>query len=203
VLPAQLGPPGEESIDIRPVEGRLRNRYPAELVRAIADLVDANPGDLIAVAVVAADSSAAREPGGLLIVPRGSTSVVGPEVGRAAPASRQAVAQGGRHGRPIVGHSPGTDLIDGLAAPSAGSPVDRPAAPRAGPDGWSDLTERELAVAALAGQALTNIQIAHRLFISPHTVGYHLRQIYRKLDIDSRVHLARIVEERRAWVLTT
>ena len=46
----------------------------------------------------------------------------------------------------------------------------------------------------LAGQALTNQQMAHRLFISPHTVNYHLRQVFRKLAIDSRVSLARLIQ---------
>jgi DNA-binding CsgD family transcriptional regulator len=45
-------------------------------------------------------------------------------------------------------------------------------------------------VALLAGQALTNGQIARRLNISPHTVNFHLRHIFRKLGIHSRVSLA-------------
>jgi DNA-binding CsgD family transcriptional regulator len=59
---------------------------------------------------------------------------------------------------------------------------------------WSSLTERERTVARLAGHALTNQQIAHRLRISPHTVNFHMRQVFRKLAIDSRVSLARIVQ---------
>lgn len=61
--------------------------------------------------------------------------------------------------------------------------------------GWGDLTDRERAVAVLAGHALTNQQIARRLAISPHTVNYHLRQIFRKLAIDSRVRLALLIRE--------
>ena len=60
---------------------------------------------------------------------------------------------------------------------------------------WGGLTKQEKAVAGLAGQGLTNQQIAMRLYISPHTVNYHLRQIYRKLDIRSRVHLAQLVRD--------
>jgi DNA-binding CsgD family transcriptional regulator len=60
---------------------------------------------------------------------------------------------------------------------------------------WGALTKQERAVAGLAGQGLTNQQIAMRLYISPHTVNYHLRQIYRKLDIRSRVHLAQLVRD--------
>jgi DNA-binding CsgD family transcriptional regulator len=60
--------------------------------------------------------------------------------------------------------------------------------------GWTCLTDRERSVARLAGHALTNQQIAHRLRISPHTVNFHMRQVFKKLAIDSRVSLARIVQ---------
>jgi DNA-binding CsgD family transcriptional regulator len=59
--------------------------------------------------------------------------------------------------------------------------------------GWNSLTAQELAVARLVEMALTNGQIARRLFLSPHTVNYHLRWIFRKLGIRSRVQLACIV----------
>ena len=62
---------------------------------------------------------------------------------------------------------------------------------------WADLTEREQAVAQLAGQALTNRQIARRLRISPHTVNYHLRRVFQKLNIESRVRLAAYVPRQR------
>jgi DNA-binding CsgD family transcriptional regulator len=52
------------------------------------------------------------------------------------------------------------------------------------------LTPSELLIAELVRQGLTNRQVARRIHISPHTVNYHLRQIYRKLDICSRVTLA-------------
>ena len=62
--------------------------------------------------------------------------------------------------------------------------------------GWASLTETERTVASLAAQGLTNQRIAVEMFLSAHTVAFHLRQIYRKLDIGSRVDLARILTER-------
>jgi len=56
--------------------------------------------------------------------------------------------------------------------------------------GWEQLSKRERGIAYLTSEALTNRQIAHRVFLSPHTVNYHLRQIFRKLGINSRVELA-------------
>jgi DNA-binding CsgD family transcriptional regulator len=49
---------------------------------------------------------------------------------------------------------------------------------------------RELDVTRLAVQGLTNREIARRLHVSPHTVNYYLRRIYRRLNINSRVQLA-------------
>jgi DNA-binding CsgD family transcriptional regulator len=67
-----------------------------------------------------------------------------------------------------------------------------PAAPprRGGLRDLTVLSVREREIAELAGQALTNQQIAGRLNRSPHTVNYHLRQIFQKLGISSRVELA-------------
>ena len=64
----------------------------------------------------------------------------------------------------------------------------------AGPEwGWTSLTKGELGVAELVAEGMTNRQVAHELCVSPHTVDFHLRQVYRKLDISNRVNLARIV----------
>ncbi|MFI5893754.1 response regulator transcription factor [Actinoplanes sp. NPDC051513] len=64
---------------------------------------------------------------------------------------------------------------------------------------WERLTEREKAVARLVAEAMTNQQIARRLGITTHTVNFHLRQIFAKLEICSRVSLARLVEPREPW----
>ncbi|MET9915285.1 LuxR C-terminal-related transcriptional regulator, partial [Streptomyces sp. NPDC006476] len=52
-----------------------------------------------------------------------------------------------------------------------------------------NLTKTETAVAELVAQGLTNKQVASQLFLSRHTVAFHLRKIFRKLDVASRMEL--------------
>ena len=58
--------------------------------------------------------------------------------------------------------------------------------------GWVSLTDSELAVTRLVAQGLTNREAAERLFVSQHTVSGHLRHVFEKLDINSRVELTRL-----------
>jgi DNA-binding CsgD family transcriptional regulator len=51
------------------------------------------------------------------------------------------------------------------------------------------LTESELRIAELVASGMTNRSIAEYLILSPHTVDAHLKHIYTKLDIHSRVEL--------------
>jgi DNA-binding CsgD family transcriptional regulator len=55
------------------------------------------------------------------------------------------------------------------------------------------LRESEHRVAELVAVGLTNREIGASLFLSRHTIDSHLRQIFRKLDISSRVELTRLV----------
>jgi DNA-binding CsgD family transcriptional regulator len=64
--------------------------------------------------------------------------------------------------------------------------------------GWTSLTDAELAVAEQVARGLTNREAAAHLYLSPHTIDFHLRQIFRKLGIRSRVELTRTLLEWQA-----
>jgi DNA-binding NarL/FixJ family response regulator len=61
--------------------------------------------------------------------------------------------------------------------------------------GIESLTERELQVARLVVNRRTNPEIAAELFLSQKTVETHLRNIFNKMGVASRVALARAVEQ--------
>jgi DNA-binding NarL/FixJ family response regulator len=68
----------------------------------------------------------------------------------------------------------------------------RPGKP--GAAGLESLTERELQVARLVADRKTNPQIAAELFLSQKTIETHLRNIFHKINVPSRVGLARAIE---------
>ena len=60
------------------------------------------------------------------------------------------------------------------------------------PSTRADLTEQELQIARFVSEGLTNREVAAQLFLSPRTIDFHLRNVYRKLGIKSRTALARL-----------
>jgi DNA-binding CsgD family transcriptional regulator len=62
--------------------------------------------------------------------------------------------------------------------------------------GWESLTETQRRITELVSEGRTNREIAASTFLSHHTVGYHLRHIFSKLGVDSRVELTRRVVQR-------
>ena len=59
----------------------------------------------------------------------------------------------------------------------------------------TELTAQERQVAALVRQGLPNREVAARLFVSPRTVDFHLRNVFSKLQVTSRAELAALPVE--------
>jgi DNA-binding CsgD family transcriptional regulator len=81
------------------------------------------------------------------------------------------------------------DLVGAVLSLATRHPASRPAL------GWKGLTATERAVSELVALGHTNREAGRELLMSPHTVGAHLRHIFQKLDVNSRVDLARLVGE--------
>ncbi|QEM44787.1 helix-turn-helix transcriptional regulator [Mycolicibacterium grossiae] len=64
--------------------------------------------------------------------------------------------------------------------------------------GWGALTPTELRVVELIGSGHTNRSAAEELGVSPNTVNTHVRSVFRKLDVRSRVQLTIAYRERRS-----
>jgi DNA-binding CsgD family transcriptional regulator len=47
------------------------------------------------------------------------------------------------------------------------------------------VADDEQQVSRIVAEGLTNAQVAERLFLSRHTIDFHLRKIYRKLAVRS------------------
>jgi len=67
---------------------------------------------------------------------------------------------------------------------------------RSSSNGWDSLTPTELKVVALVAKGLSNPQIAAQLFLSRRTVQTHVSHILSKLDLHSRIDIAREASRR-------
>ncbi|WP_329204806.1 LuxR C-terminal-related transcriptional regulator [Streptomyces sp. NBC_00683] len=86
---------------------------------------------------------------------------------------------------------------DGASGPqpdwAAGQDTGTVAGDVPGREKWPALTEQQQTIASLAADGLTNRQIGERIFLSPHTVNYHLRKVYGTLRVASRIELSKVV----------
>ena len=110
----------------------------------------------------------------------------------------------------LLKNARGSELIDAVRRVHAGESVLHPAIAKkvlrrvvpseAGAEPANEnLTERELDVLRLAGQGLSNRQIAEELVLSPRTVQAHMANIFGKLHVGSRTE-AVMVGLRRGWL---
>jgi DNA-binding CsgD family transcriptional regulator len=70
----------------------------------------------------------------------------------------------------------------------------RPRGSRPAGSGMEALTERELEIARLTVERRTNREIGQRLFLSEKTIETHMRNIFFKLGVPSRIEVARATE---------
>lgn len=64
--------------------------------------------------------------------------------------------------------------------------------------GWESLTDTERRIADLVASGLSNREVASQVFLSMHTVAFHLRHIFWKMGVTSRVELARLAAQQPA-----
>ncbi len=65
------------------------------------------------------------------------------------------------------------------------------------PEKQFGISERELEIIKLFVASKTYTQIAEELFISPHTVKSHIKNIYKKLHVHSKTSLVKIAMQRK------
>jgi DNA-binding CsgD family transcriptional regulator len=63
---------------------------------------------------------------------------------------------------------------------------------RRDPSTLDELTAQEMQIAGYVAEGMSNRDVAAQLFLSPRTIDFHLRNVFRKLGISSRIELARL-----------
>ncbi|MDQ1178620.1 LuxR C-terminal-related transcriptional regulator [Rhodococcus sp. SORGH_AS_0301] len=126
-----------------------------------------------------------------------SIAAFGPHIRRDSVRARERVESALR--RPLPVNSRGKDWTVETVEHAIDVALDEvPVPATASPEKPSVLTRRELEVAALVAQGLTNRQIAASLIISHRTVEGHLERIMAKLEFRSRAQVGAWVERERA-----
>lgn len=95
----------------------------------------------------------------------------------------------------MLKRAPVEDLVDAIRQVLAGGSPMSPAIARrvvrsfrpVKPDGLNALSDRELQVLDLLGTGMTAKEIGEKLFVSANTVRTHIRHIYEKLHVQTRV----------------
>jgi DNA-binding NarL/FixJ family response regulator len=64
---------------------------------------------------------------------------------------------------------------------------------------WNRLTAREIEIAQLVATGKRNKEVASELQLSRYTVETHLKNIYDKLQIQSRTELTNVVRDVTVW----
>jgi non-specific serine/threonine protein kinase len=86
-------------------------------------------------------------------------------------------------------------IDEGVAFALGGAPRAKPA-PAVRPEPRAELTGRQLEIARLIADGLSNKQVAARLFLSERTVETHITNMLNKLGLKSRVQISRWIEQR-------
>jgi DNA-binding CsgD family transcriptional regulator len=99
--------------------------------------------------------------------------------------------------RGIGAFGPMTDLQNRMRRAGFRRRQWRTAQPRPA-DGWAALTTAEVRVAELIADGYTNKAASAALGVSVNTIGTHLRAVFRKLGVQSRVQLSNLVHQKDA-----
>jgi DNA-binding NarL/FixJ family response regulator len=205
-LGAALTAAGEAARGAAAIEEALPGVLPCDRPAAVADLVEAR----LAAGEPPPDAPLAPAAHGTVLIARGRPEqAVAVTSGHALPPLADARLQL-VHGRALAAAGRRAEAIDALVAAEAkldgfGAMRHRDEAVRElrrlghrvvramRADGEDPLTSRERQIAELVAEGRTNREVAEQLVLSTRTVEAHLRTIYAKLDVRSRVELTRLL----------